>query len=101
MQRQIAIPGLSPRMAYGSTGADQFLGQLEAGYRIAVPGFAPGAVTPFGRLQAASVSQAAFSEWGANSLSLDVAQQTTNSVRSTLGPTSAAPSASATSARST
>ena len=95
------IPGLQPRTANGSTGANAFLGQVETGYRIGV--FAPAAlpVTPFGRLQVISISQAGFSEWGANSLSLDVAQQTTNSVRSTLGPTSAAPSASATSARST
>ena len=95
------IPGLQPRTANGSTGANAFLGQVETGYRIGV--FAPAAltVTPVGRLQVISISQAGFSEWGANSLSLDVAQQTTNSVRSTLGPTSAAPSASATSARST
>ena len=32
-----------------------------------------------------SINQGAFQEWGANSLSLNVAQQTTNSVRSTFG----------------
>ena len=42
-------------------------------------------MTPFARLQLATVNQAAFSEWGANSLSLNVAQQTTNSVRTTFG----------------
>ena len=85
LQRQIFIPGLQPMTANGSTGANQFLGQVETGYKIGI--FAPAAttVTPFARLQVASVNQAAFSEWGANSLSLSVAQQTTNSVRTTFG----------------
>ncbi len=85
MQRQISIPGLQPRTANGRTGANQFLGQVETGYKLAV--FAPAAVTvtPFGRLQGATVTQNGFSEWGANSLSLNVAQQTTNSLRTTLG----------------
>ena len=54
--------------------------------------FAPAAttVTPFARLQL-GVNQAAFSEWGANSLSLNVAQQTTNSVRTTFGADLGAP----------
>ena len=43
------------------------------------------------RLQASSVTQNAFSEWGANSLSLNVAQQTTNSLRTTFGADLAAP----------
>jgi uncharacterized protein with beta-barrel porin domain len=85
MQRQIFVPGLQPVTANGSTGANQFLGQVETGYKIGV--FSPAAttVTPFARLQLASVNQAAFSEWGANSLSLNVAQQTTTSVRTTFG----------------
>ena len=85
MQRQISIPGLQPRTANGSTGANQFLGQVETGY--AVPVYAPAAatVTPFARFQASSINQAAFSEWGANSLSLNVQQQTTTSIRTTLG----------------
>jgi outer membrane autotransporter protein len=85
LQRQIFIPGLQPMTANGSTGANQFLGQVETGYRIGI--FAPAAttVTPFARLQVASVNQAAFSEWGASSLSLNVAQQTTNSLRTTFG----------------
>ncbi len=86
MQRQIVIPGLQPRTANASTGANQFLGQAEIGY--AVPVFAPAAatLTPFGRLQVSSVTQNGFSEWGsAQSLALTVAQQTTNSLRSTLG----------------
>jgi outer membrane autotransporter protein len=74
--------------ANGSTGANQFFGQVETGYRV--PVFAPAAasVTPFARLQAATVTQNGFSEWGsAQSLGLNVAPQTTNSLRSTLGAT--------------
>ena len=41
MQRQILIPGLQPRTANGSTGANQFLGQVEAGYKLGV--YAPAA----------------------------------------------------------
>jgi outer membrane autotransporter protein len=84
-QRQIMVPNLQPRTASGSTGANQFLGQAELGYQVAVYAPASATVTPFARLQVMSVNQAAFSEWGANSLSLNVAQQTTNSLRSTLG----------------
>ncbi len=85
MQRQIIISGLQPRTANGSTGANQFLGQVETGYRV--PVFAPAfaSVTPFARLQTSSVTQNGFSEWGANSLDLNVAQQTTNSLRTVLG----------------
>jgi outer membrane autotransporter protein len=55
-----------------------------------VPVFAAAqaSVTPFARLQAATVTQNGFSEWGsAQSLALTVASQTTNSLRSTLGAT--------------
>ena len=85
LQRQIIIPGLQPRTANGGTGANQALGQVEVGYRLGVYAPALATVTPFGRLQAASVTQNGFWEWGANSLDLNVAQQTTNSLRSTLG----------------
>ena len=88
MQRQIVVPGLQPRTASGSAGANQFFGQIESGYRV--PVFAPAAasVTPFARLQAATVTQNGFSEWGsAQSLGLNVAPQTTNSLRTTLGAT--------------
>ncbi len=84
MQRQIQIPGLQ-RTANGSTGANQFLGQIETGYRIGIFAPAGASITPFARLQASTVTQNAFSEWGANSLSLNVAQQTTNSLRTVLG----------------
>ncbi|WP_147157066.1 autotransporter outer membrane beta-barrel domain-containing protein, partial [Reyranella soli] len=85
LQRQISIPGLQPRTANGSTGANQFLGQVELGYQVPVYAPAAASVTPFARLQVMSANQSAFNEWGANSLSLNVQQQTTNSVRSTLG----------------
>ena len=85
MQRQIVIPNLQPRTASGSTGANQFLGQAEIGWRVPVYAPAQASVTPFARFQAVSSMQNAFSEWGANSISLNVAQQTTNAVRSTLG----------------
>jgi outer membrane autotransporter protein len=85
LQRQIFVPGLQPRTANGSTGANQFLGQAEIGYQVPVYAPAQASITPFARLQVMSVNQAAFSEWGANSLSLNVQQQTTNSLRSTLG----------------
>ena len=85
MQRQILIPGLQPRTANGSTGANQFLGQVETGYKLPVFAPASASVTPFARLQGSTVNQNAFSEWGANSLSLNVAQQTTNSLRTTFG----------------
>ena len=82
------IPGLQPRTANGSTGANQFFGQIESGYRVPVFAAAQASVTPFARLQAATVTQNGFSEWGsAQSLALDVAVQTTNSLRSTLGAT--------------
>ncbi|HYR67685.1 MAG TPA: autotransporter domain-containing protein, partial [Reyranella sp.] len=86
LQRQILIPGLQPRTANGAAGANQALGQVETGYTLGV--FVPAAatLTPFARLQGSSVTQNAFSEWGtANSLSLNVSQQTTNSLRSTFG----------------
>jgi autotransporter-associated beta strand protein/T5SS/PEP-CTERM-associated repeat protein len=84
MQRQIQFPGLQ-RTANGSTGANQFLGQIETGYRIGLYAPAAASVTPFARLQGSTVTQNAFSEWGANSLSLNVAQQTTNSLRTVFG----------------
>jgi len=85
MRRNIAIPGLQPRTAQGQTHANQFLGQIEAGYRIGI--FAPAALslTPFARLQASTGTQAGFTETGADSLNLTVAQQTTNALRSTFG----------------
>ena len=85
LQRQISVPGLQPRTANGSTGANQFLAQVEAGYAFGIYAPAAATVTPFARFQTSSINQAAFSEWGANSLSLNVQQQTTTSVRTVLG----------------
>jgi len=85
MQRQIQIPGLQQRTANGSTGANQFLAQVETGYRLGIWEPAAGTVTPFARFQTSSTTQNAFTESGASSLNLNVAQQTTNSVRTVLG----------------
>ena len=85
MWRSIAIAGLAPRTAYGLTGANQVYGQVEGGYRLGLGGLADAFVTPFVRLQAYTGTQNAFTETGAGSLNLSVAQQTTNSVRTVLG----------------
>ena len=82
LTRVITIPGLAQRTANGQATADQFLGQLETGYRFAV---GHGSIAPFGRLQGSTTSQSGFTEWGADSLDLIVAPQTTKSLRSTLG----------------
>lgn len=85
MTRQILIPGLQPRTATGQTGANQIVGQAEAGYRVDIRGRAAASLTPFARLQTMSIDQGAFSEAGASSLNLNVAQQVTGSVRTMLG----------------
>jgi outer membrane autotransporter protein len=85
MWRSIVIPGLAPRTAYGFTGANQFYGQIETGYRFDIGGVANAFITPFVRLQAYTGTQNAFTETGADSLNLSVAQQTTNSLRTVLG----------------
>ena len=85
LQRQMSIPGLQPRTATGSTGANQFLGQVETGYRFGIYAPASATLTPFGRLQTSSVTQNAFTEAGAQSLNLNVAQQITNSLRTVVG----------------
>jgi uncharacterized protein with beta-barrel porin domain len=85
MSRPITIPGLPFRLAQGYTTANTFFGQLEAGYKIPVAPAFGGFVTPFARLQASTSTQQGFSETGADSLDLTVAQQTTNSLRTVLG----------------
>ena len=85
MTRVIAIPGLAARTAQGTTGANQFLGQLETGWRFDVPLSQPASVTPFVRLQGSTTTQNGFTESGADSLNLVVQQQTVNSLRSTIG----------------
>ena len=61
------------------------LGQAEAGYKIDVYAPAHASITPFALFQAASVTQKAFNEGGANSLSLDVQSQTTTSLHTIFG----------------
>ena len=85
MTRMIAIPGLSARTAQGTTAANQFLGQVETGWRFDVPLSQPASVTPFVRLQGSTTTQNGFTESGADSLNLVVQQQTVNSLRSTIG----------------
>lgn len=86
LTRSIAIPGLPARTASGQTGANQFAGQIETGYRVGLDALAPAlSVTPFVRLQGSTTNHAGFGESGANALSLLVAPQTTNSLRTTLG----------------
>jgi outer membrane autotransporter protein len=85
LQRPIAIAGLAPRTAQGRAGANQFLGQVEAGYRMAVYDPAEATLTPFARLQTVAISQGAFGESGAGAINLNVAQQNTTSVRTVIG----------------
>jgi uncharacterized protein with beta-barrel porin domain len=85
MWRSINITGLQPRTAYGQTGANQFYGQLEAGYRVELGGAASYFITPFALLQSSTVTQNGFTETGAQSLNLTVAQQTTQSLRTVFG----------------
>jgi len=83
--RQIPIAGLISRTAFGQTSANQFLGQLEVGQAIGLHEPSRARATPFARLQGITNNQAGFSEQGANSLDLTVAQQTTGSLRTTIG----------------
>ena len=85
LQRVMQIPGLATRYANGGTGANQFLGQIEAGYKIGVYEAAQATITPFARFQTVAVSQNAFGESGAQSLNLSVAQQNTTSLRTVIG----------------
>ena len=83
--RQITVPGLATRTAIGQAGTNSFFGQLEGGYRIDLDRLGRSLAIPFARVQGSTVSQAAFTETGADSLNLSVAAQTTNSLRSVFG----------------
>ena len=86
LTRNIALSGSATRTASGRPIPIQFLGQVEAGYRVAMDGLAPspvGDANPPACRRRRSTSQA--SPWGAGSLNLLVASRTTNSLRSTLG----------------
>ncbi|MPZ33966.1 MAG: autotransporter domain-containing protein [Rhodospirillales bacterium] len=85
LQRVVAFPGLSPAVANGQTSANQFLGQVETGYKFGLPFPANTSISPFGRLQIGTANQAAFTESGTSPFNLSVASQTTTSVRTTLG----------------
>jgi outer membrane autotransporter protein len=85
MRRTIAFAGFAPRTAMGRTHADQFFGQAEAGYRLGIHAPAEASLTPFVRLQTSSGTQGAFSESGAGSIDLNVASQTTTSLRTIAG----------------
>ncbi|MFO1080036.1 MAG: autotransporter domain-containing protein [Reyranellaceae bacterium] len=85
LNRPINIPGLPARTAMGSAGANQAYGQLEGGWRFDLGTAAAAWLSPFARLQGYTGTQGAFTESGAQSLSLAVAAQTTTSLRSVLG----------------
>lgn len=84
-KRKFSLPGMESGSATGDTSADQFLGQVEAGYRIGLGLPADASITPFGRLQISSVHQDGFTEKGRSDFNLDVDSQTTTSVRTTFG----------------
>jgi autotransporter-associated beta strand protein len=83
MQRVISLPGNPTGLANGNTSANQFLGQIEAGYKIGLG--TNTSISPFGRLQIGSINQAGFTEYGGGVFNLAVASQTTTSVRTTFG----------------
>ncbi|MBS0518223.1 MAG: autotransporter domain-containing protein [Proteobacteria bacterium] len=85
MWRTIAIPGLATRTAQATTGANQFFGQVEGGWRFAIGATGDTTLAPFARLQGSTTTQNGFTETGAQSLDLTVAPQTANSLRSVLG----------------
>jgi outer membrane autotransporter protein len=85
LQRIVSIPGLPTGIANGNTSANQFLGQIETGYKLDLGFPAKTSVSPFGRLQIGSVNQAGFTESGQSFFNLAVAPQTTTSVRTTFG----------------
>jgi autotransporter-associated beta strand protein len=85
MQRVISLPGNPTALANGNTSANQFLGQIEAGYKFGLGLGANTSISPFARLQVASINQAGFTEYGGGPFNLSVAAQNTTSVRTTFG----------------
>jgi outer membrane autotransporter protein len=85
LQRIVSIPGAQTGIANGNTNANQFLGQVEAGYKIGLPLPPKTSISSFGRLQIGSINQAGFTESGTSLFNFSVAQQTTTSVRTTFG----------------
>ncbi|TCK30362.1 autotransporter-associated beta strand protein [Ancylobacter aquaticus] len=84
LERKFAVPGVFG-IANGSSSSNQFLGQIETGYRIAIDGGSTSAITPFGRLQVVSANQGGFTETGFSDFNLTASGQTLTSVRTTLG----------------
>ncbi|MFG1461692.1 autotransporter domain-containing protein, partial [Xanthobacter sp. DSM 24535] len=84
LERIIAVPGVVG-IANGAASANQFLGQIETGYRFPFDGSANSAITPFGRLQVVSLNQGAFTETGLSAYNLTASGQTLTSVRTALG----------------
>ncbi len=81
----ISLPGNPTGLANGNTSANQFLGQIETGYKIGLGLGANTSISPFARLQIGSINQAGFTEYGGGLFNLAVAAQTTTSVRTTFG----------------
>ncbi|WP_018391499.1 autotransporter domain-containing protein [Ancylobacter sp. FA202] len=84
LERKIAVPGVFG-IANGASSSNQFLGQIETGYRFPIDASSTSAITPFGRLQVVSVNQGGFSETGFSDFNLTASGQTLTSVRTTLG----------------
>lgn len=105
LQQPTPAADVDPRPAAAhrtdSTRANQFLGQVETGYRLGIYAPALATLTPFGRSQASGVTQNAFTEAGAQSLNLNVVRQITNSLRTVLGADLQEPSGWATRGSST
>jgi uncharacterized protein with beta-barrel porin domain len=85
LNRGVNIPGMAGRTAVGQAGANQLYGQVEGGYRVDIGGNAEASITPFARVQGYTGTQNAFTESGAQSVDLNVAAQTTNSLRTVVG----------------
>jgi autotransporter-associated beta strand protein len=85
LNRSINIPGLAGRTAIGQAGANQVFGEVETGYRVDLGGNADAFLTPFARFQGYTGTEGAITESGAQSLSLNVAAETTSSLRTVLG----------------
>lgn len=85
LERVIAAPGLALGVANGDTSANQFIGQIETGYKLALPTAFASSISPFLRLQVAAIDQKGFTETGASLYNLSVASQSLTSARTTLG----------------
>lgn len=84
LERKFAVPGVFG-IANGASSSNQFLGQIETGYRFPLDVSSTSAITPFGRLQVVSVNQGGFTETGFSDFNLTASGQTLTSVRTTLG----------------